>query len=108
RCRRRPPRYPGGCPGTAPATLPANQTRGNSRQGTQAANLTGNRRARLFVGGPRVHAELLELAGEGVASPAQEARRFLAVALGTLERDADQDALELRLRRLQQRLCGRL
>src|SRR6266850_1834464 len=37
-----------------------------------------------------VHAELLELAGERVAPPAEELGRFLAMALGALERGADE------------------
>ena len=71
---------------------------------TVRANLTAFAARRLFVlAGAAVHAELFQLAGEGIAAPAQELRRLLAVALGALERRADQHALELRLRRIEQR-----
>src|SRR3989440_3946302 len=50
-----------------------------------------------------VHAKLLELAGERVAPPTKELGRFLAMALGALERGADENALELRQRFIEER-----
>src|SRR5215469_18548596 len=50
-----------------------------------------------------LHPELLQLARQGIASPTQQLRRLLPVALSALERGADQHALEFRLRIIQQR-----
>ena len=47
--------------------------------------------------------EFLELARQGVAAPAEQLRRLLATALRGLQRLADQRALELRHRVLEQR-----
>src|SRR5271165_5150234 len=41
------------------------------------------------------HAELLHLAGQGIAAPAQELGRILLHAVGLAQRHADQDALDL-------------
>src|SRR6185437_4678646 len=49
------------------------------------------------------HAQLLQLASEGIAAPAEELRGFLAVALCAPQRSADQDALQGRQRQLQER-----
>src|SRR5580658_2482719 len=45
-----------------------------------------------------VHAELLQLTGEGVAPPAQELRGVLPMTLCALERGSNQHALEFGLR----------
>src|SRR5262249_2520598 len=90
-----------------PSSLPRNSKCHSSRQPDMDApempyrkvgNLTGFGPGRLFVGLGLVHPELLQLAGEGVASPAEQARRILAVTLRVLERHADQRPLELRQR----------
>src|SRR2546429_4660744 len=53
-----------------------------------------------------IHAELLELAGEGIAAPAEKSRGLLAMAPRALERRADQHALELGLRVIEERPLG--
>src|SRR5579862_9019423 len=50
-----------------------------------------------------IHAELLDLAGEGIAPPTEELRRLLTMPLRALQGHADQDALELRKGRIEER-----
>src|SRR2546430_7318027 len=68
-----------------------------------AANLTGFRRLRLFVAPFGAHAEVPQLAGEGVAPPPEQPGSLLAMALGALEGRPDEYALELWLRGIQER-----
>src|SRR5256884_6289909 len=49
------------------------------------------------------HAEVLQLAGEGVAPPPEQPRSLLPMALRALEGRADEHAFELWLRGIQQR-----
>src|SRR6516164_3680072 len=92
----------------SPSSLPRNSVCHSSIQPDICPpfglNLTGFAAAPLFVGvRAAAHAELAQLAGEGVASPAEEPRRVLAMSLGAAQCGADQHALELRLRRIEER-----
>src|SRR6266480_2037108 len=71
--------------------------------------LYGLRTAQVRLGlalGGAIHAELLELAGEGIAPPAEKPRGLLAMAPRAPERRADQYALELGLRVSEERPLG--
>src|SRR5579883_931731 len=51
---------------------------------------------------PVFHAELLHLAGQGIATPAEELGGVLLQAIGLAQRHADEDALHLRHRLVEQ------
>src|SRR5205807_3182576 len=84
----------------APSSLPTNWKCQSSRQPAIRSLL-------FFARLGTAHAEVLELAGEGVAPPPEQPRSLLAVALRALEGRADEHALELWLRGIQQRGLAR-
>src|SRR5581483_11654796 len=89
-----------------PELLPARHRlkRSQSPQERESYPFVGSAtRAYLFR---RVHPELLQLAGERIAPPAEQLCRFLAVSLCAFEGGADQHPLELWLRLIEQRLLA--
>src|SRR5256884_5669188 len=80
----------------APSSLPTNWKCQSSRQPAIRSLL-------FFARLGTAHAEVLELAGEGVAPPPEQPRSLLAVALRALEGRADEHSPELWLRGIQQR-----
>src|SRR5437763_16478456 len=88
-------------------------TAGSARRGLRARAPPRRSRPRAPDIGPlglalagAIHAELLELAGEGIAPPAEKSRGLLAMAPRALERRADQHALGLGLRVIEERPRG--
>src|SRR5256886_5410008 len=97
----------------APSSLPRNWRCQSSRQPAIRSllqvhgwprTLARFRGLRLFFARlGTAHAEVLQLAGEGVAPPPEQPRSLLPMALRALEGRADEHAFELWLRGIQQR-----